>query len=127
MDIDNERFAIFDSKMGAGAIIVIDDRFDLFDIIYRNMKFFEHESCGKCMPCREGHRQVVRLIKKFVDYQATEEDFQSLTSLVDVIHETTLCGLGQTSVASILSTIEFFMDDYKTRIQDSKRKSDFQW
>ncbi|MCF7926721.1 MAG: SLBB domain-containing protein [Candidatus Izimaplasma sp.] len=127
MDIDNERFEIFDSKMGAGAIIVMDDRFDLFDIIHRNMKFFEHESCGKCMPCREGHRQVVTLIEKFVHYNATEDDLHSLKSLVDVIHETTLCGLGQTSIASILSTMTFFNEDYQRRIEDSKRKSETLW
>lgn len=116
MDIDNERFEIFDSKMGAGAIIVIDDSHDLFDIILRNMEFFLHESCGKCTPCREGHVQIVNLIKKFVNYEATMKDYNSLASLASVIHETTLCGLGQTSPTSILSTMEFFKEDYMERI-----------
>ncbi len=120
MDIDNERFEIFDSKMGAGAIIVIDDRHDLFDIILRNMEFFTHESCGKCTPCREGHLQIVNLIKKFVNYEATWKDYQSLESLAKVIHETTLCGLGQTSPTSILSTMEFFKEDYEKRIKNRK-------
>ena len=116
MDIDNERFEIFDSKMGAGAIIVIDDSHDLFDIILRNMEFFLHESCGKCTPCREGHVQIVNLIKKFVNYEATIKDYNSLASLASVIHETTLCGLGQTSPTSIISTMEFFNEDYMERI-----------
>jgi NADH-quinone oxidoreductase subunit F len=120
MDIDNERFEIFDSKMGAGAIIVIDDRQDMFDIILRNMEFFQHESCGKCTPCREGHTQIVNLIKKFVNYQASMKDYDSLKSLADVIHETTLCGLGQTSPTSIISTMEFFHDVWMKRIQDSE-------
>lgn len=122
MDIDNERFEIFDSKMGAGAIIVMDERFDLFDIILRNMEFFLHESCGKCTPCREGHTQVVNLIKKFVNYKATIEDYNSLKSLVDVIHDTALCGLGQTSPTSIISTMEFFNDEYMKRIKESKER-----
>ena len=120
MDIDNERFEMFDSKMGAGAIIVIDDSHDLFDIILRNMEFFAHESCGKCTPCREGHIQLVRLVRKFVDRVATMDDYISLKSLADVIHETTLCGLGQTSPTSILSTMEFFHEDYLDRIQNNK-------
>lgn len=120
MDIDNERFEIFDSKMGAGAIIVIDDSHDMFDIILRNMEFFLHESCGKCTPCREGHVQIVNLVKKFVNYEATEKDYQSLASLASVIHETTLCGLGQTSPTSIISTMEFFNEEYEERIKASK-------
>lgn len=122
MDIDNERFEIFDSKMGAGAIIVIDDSYDLFDIILRNMEFFQHESCGKCTPCREGHIQIVNLVKKFVNYEATMKDYQSLKSLASVIHETTLCGLGQTSPTSIISTMEFFNDDYMNRIEESRKE-----
>jgi NADH-quinone oxidoreductase subunit F len=123
MDIDNEKFEIFDSKMGAGAIIVMDDTNDLFNIILRNMEFFEHESCGKCTPCREGHIQVVNLLKKFVEYRATFKDYQSLESLASVIHETTLCGLGQTSPTSILSTMKFFREDYMKRIDESAKRS----
>jgi len=119
MDIDNERFEIFDSKMGAGAIIVIDDSHDMFDIILRNMEFFAHESCGKCTPCRERHIQIVNLIKKFCNYEATMKDYDSLKSLVAVVHETTLCGLGQTSPTSITSTMAFFNDEYMKRIEES--------
>lgn len=122
MDIDNEKFEIFDSKMGAGAIIVIDDSHDLFDIILRNMEFFLHESCGKCTPCREGHVQIVNLIKKFVNFEATMKDYQSLESLAHVIHETTLCGLGQASPTSILSTMKFFNEDYIERINSSMQE-----
>lgn len=124
MDIDNERFEIFASKMGAGAIIVIDDRFDLFDILLRNMEFFRHESCGKCTPCREGHIQIVNLLKKFVQYEATTYDYNSLKSLANVIHETSLCGLGQTSQTSIISTMEFFNDEYIKRIEESSKRSE---
>lgn len=121
MDIDNERFQIFDSKMGAGAIIVMDDSNDLFDILLKNMQFFAHESCGKCTPCREGHIQLVRLLRRFVDRVATQQDMDSLTSLASVIHDTTLCGLGQTSPTSILSTMEFFPEEYNRRIAYRKR------
>lgn len=121
MDIDNERFQIFDSKMGAGAIIVMDDSNDLFDILLRNLSFFAHESCGKCTPCRDGHVQLVRLIRKFVDRVASEADYRSLKSLATVIHETSLCGLGQTSPTSILSTMEFFGEEYNRRIAYRKR------
>lgn len=125
MDIDNEKFAIFDSKMGAGAIIVMDDSFDLFDIILKNMEFFQHETCGKCMPCREGHIQVLNLIKKFVRYSATNKDYKSLESLAQVIHETALCGLGQTSMTSVISTMKFFREEYTQRIKESLFKEGY--
>ncbi|QMS85491.1 complex I 51 kDa subunit family protein [Candidatus Xianfuyuplasma coldseepsis] len=121
MDIDNERFQIFDSKMGAGAIIVMDDSHDLFDIIHRNMEFFAHESCGKCTPCREGHIQLVKLIEKFIINEASQKDYDTLRSLAQVIHDTTLCGLGQTSPTCILSTMEFFPEEYNRRIAYRKR------
>ena len=122
MDIDNERFEIFNAKMGAGAIIVIDDRFDLFEILIRTMSFFEHESCGKCAPCREGHIQIVKLLQNFYDTKVTDKDYESLVSLANVIHETALCGLGQTSTTSILATVEFFQYYYQQRIRQSERR-----
>lgn len=116
MIIDYERFEEFESKTGAGAIIVIDDRFDLFDILLKTVHFFEHESCGKCVPCREGHTQLVLLLKKFINKVATTKDLDSLESLARVMHQTSLCGLGQTSPTSIISTLRYFRDEYIDRI-----------
>ena len=114
--IDFERFEEFESKTGAGAIIVIDDRFDMFDILLRIVRFFEHESCGKCTPCREGHVQLGNLIQKFIDRKATSKDLFSLESLARVMHQTSLCGLGQTSPTAIISTLRYFRDEYLDRI-----------
>lgn len=117
MSIDFDRFENFDSKTGTGAIIVIDERFDLFDILLINMKFFVHQSCGKCAPCREGHTQVVNLVNKFKNYQAMEKDLLSLENLAKVIQQTSLCGLGQTSMTSIISSLRYFRDDYFARVR----------
>ena len=120
MEIDNQGFDGFSGKIGAGAIIVIDERFDLFEILLKTMKFFEHESCGKCTPCREGHIQIVKLLTKFVKYRATTKDLMSLESLATVMSETSLCGLGQSSPTSILSTLKYFNNEYLKRIERSK-------
>ncbi|MDD3477251.1 MAG: NADH-ubiquinone oxidoreductase-F iron-sulfur binding region domain-containing protein [Candidatus Izemoplasmatales bacterium] len=116
MMIDYERFEEFESKTGSGAIIVIDDRFDLFDILLKTVHFFEHESCGKCVPCREGHTQLELLIRKFNKKEATTKDLDSLESLARVMHQTSLCGLGQTSPTSIIASLRFFRDEYIDRI-----------
>lgn len=117
MSIDFDRFENFDSKTGTGAIIVMDDRFDLFDILLTDMKFFVHQSCGKCAPCREGHIQVVNLLNKFKNHRATEKDLMSLENLANVIQQTSLCGLGQTSMTAIISSLRYFRDDYFARVR----------
>ena len=120
MEIDNEAFDGFFGKIGAGAIIVVDERFDLFEILHKTMKFFEHESCGKCTPCREGHTHLVKMLRKFVRYEASMNDLDSLKSMAQVMSETSLCGLGQSSPTSILTTIKYFNDEYLERISKSK-------
>ena len=117
MSIDFDRFENFASKTGTGAIIVIDDRFDLFDILLINMKFFVHQSCGKCAPCREGHIQIVNLLNKFINHRATEKDLMSLENLANVIQQTSLCGLGQTSMTSIIASLRYFRDDYFSKVR----------
>lgn len=121
MNIDFERFEEFESKTGAGAIIVIDERFDIFSILLKIVRFFQHESCGKCTPCREGHIQLGNIIQKFIERSATFEDIQSLESLARVIHQASLCGLGQTSPTAIISSLRYFRDDYIDRVEHPER------
>ncbi len=119
MVIDFERFEEFESKTGAGAIIVIDDRFDVFDILRRISAFFEHESCGKCTPCREGNLHMLKTVEKFVNYNATDKDLNALESLARVMHQTSLCGLGQTAPTAVISTLHYFRFAYLNRIEES--------
>jgi len=116
MLIDYDRFEEFDSKTGAGAIIVIDERFSIFDILTRVVRFFEHESCGKCTPCREGNQQLLKMLEKFQENKAKVRDLVSLESLARVMHQTSLCGLGQTSPTAIIASLRYFRDDYIDRL-----------
>ena len=122
MIIDFDRFEEFESKTGAGAIIVIDDRFDMFDLLVRIAEFFAHESCGKCTPCREGNIQLINTLKKFQNNEATEKDLVSLESQARVMHQTSLCGLGQSAPTAIISTLHFFRWDFIHRIEASTLK-----
>ncbi len=122
MMIDFERFEQFESKTGSGAIIVIDDRFDMFDILMRVAEFFAHESCGKCTPCREGNIHLMNTLKRFTQYRATLSDMNSLESQAFVMHQTSLCGLGQTSPTAIISTLHYFRSQYTNRIYESMAK-----
>ncbi len=117
MKIDFDRFEDFESKTGAGAIIVMDERVDVFEVLHRIVNFFGHESCGRCTPCREGHPQLEILVKRFLNHEATSKDLLSLESLARVMHQTSLCGLGQSSPISIISTLGYFRDEYHDRIE----------
>jgi len=116
LQIDYDRFEEFESKTGAGAIIVMDDRQDLFEVLNRIVDFFEHESCGRCTPCREGHVHVKRLMRKFLDYSSDSKDLYQLENLARTMHQTSLCGLGQSSPISIISTLGYFRDEYHDRM-----------
>ncbi len=117
LTIDFDRFEDFDSKTGAGAIIVMDDQKDMFNILKRISDFFEHESCGKCTPCREGNVHMSKLLNKFLQSDATEKDLMNLESLSRVMHQTSLCGLGQSAPTAVLSTLKYFRDTYFDRIE----------
>lgn len=122
MGIGFKGFDEFDSKIGAGSLMVIDERFDLFEILIRTMHFFEHESCGKCTPCREGHIHIIKILQLFIDYKATYKDLMLLEQLTRVMSETSLCGLGQTSPTPIISSFTYFRDDYIKRIESFKKE-----
>ncbi|MFP4078966.1 MAG: NADH-quinone oxidoreductase subunit NuoF [Candidatus Izemoplasmataceae bacterium] len=122
MIMDFERFEEFDSKVGAGAIIVIDDRYDIFEILKRTSEFFSHESCGKCTPCREGNTHLKNLVNKFQRYEATERDLHLIENLARVMHQTSLCGLGQTAPTAVISTLHYFRSEYLDRIEKSYAK-----
>ncbi|MBE0700968.1 MAG: SLBB domain-containing protein [Acholeplasmataceae bacterium] len=120
MIVDFERFEEFESKTGAGAIIVIDDRFDFFELLCNISRFFAHESCGKCIPCREGNLQLIKTIEKFINLKATEKDLLTLESQARVMHYTSLCGLGQTAPTAIISMLYFFRGVFLERIEASQ-------
>ncbi len=116
LKIDNEELKKEGISIGSGAIIIIDERFNLFDILRNNIEFFEHESCGKCTPCREGIRQVAFLIKKFRKKKATKEDLELLETLINVIRDTSFCGLGFSSMTSIITSLKYFKEEYESSI-----------
>ncbi|MFH0767457.1 MAG: NADH-ubiquinone oxidoreductase-F iron-sulfur binding region domain-containing protein, partial [Bacillota bacterium] len=90
-------------------------------ILLKVIRFFEHESCGKCAPCREGHIQLANLIVKFSEHKATAQDMSLLESLARVIQQASLCGLGQTSPTAIISSLKYFRDDYLDRIEHPEK------
>jgi len=104
-------------SLGSGAIIVMDDRMDVLDIVHNNLMFFCHESCGKCTPCREGLVHLTLLLNRFIDGVAEKKDLVLLESLIETVRLTSICGLGQAAPTSLITTLKYFRNEYTSRIK----------
>ena len=105
------------SMMGSGGMIVMDNDTCMVDIARYFVKFLSQESCGKCTPCREGLRHMLRILDNTTAGKATEEDIKRLEELSEVVKEASLCALGQTAPNPVLSTLKYFRDEYDAHLQ----------
>ncbi|HHU07844.1 MAG TPA: NADH-quinone oxidoreductase subunit F [Clostridiaceae bacterium] len=102
--------------LGSGAVFVLDETRDLVDIAVQIAKFFSHESCGKCSPCREGTVRLQDLLDKINNNQGVAADLPLLNKLGKVMSYSCFCGLGQAAPIPMLTTLEHFPADYMAKI-----------
>jgi len=103
------------ATLGSGATFVIDESRDIVDVATRIAGFFEHESCGKCAPCREGTARTAELMEKINEGRGSNKDVALLEKLGTVMSYSCLCGLGQAAPAPVLTTIKHFKADYEAK------------
>ena len=103
--------------VGSYTIIVVDEKQSILDVAFSIAHFYCHESCGKCSPCREGTARVCQLLKKIKSGKATKYDLEILEDLAKNIHETSLCGLGQTSTNHLINALEFFREEFEEKLR----------
>ena len=118
--IDYESLVNAGSMMGSGGMIVMDKEDCMPAIAKFYLEFTVEESCGKCAPCRIGNKRLHELLNKICKGKGTEEDLEYLRNLSIVIKDTALCGLGQTSPNPVLSTLDYFYDEYIAHVRDKK-------
>lgn len=118
--IDYENLAALGSIMGSGGLVIMNDRSCMVDVARFFMDFCRDESCGKCIPCRVGTTQMLRLLEKICNGSAVMEDLDTLLELAEMVQETSLCGLGFTSPNPTLSTLKYFREEYEAHIRDRK-------
>ena len=95
--------------MGSGAVIVMAEDKSIRRMLHSILRFFEHESCGKCVPCRVGTRQLLILLEKIIaDGPATNSDIEALLQQSELMAKTSLCPLGQSPVLPIKSAVRHF-------------------
>ena len=120
MPIDFDSVKELGTIMGSGGLIVLDEDNCMVDVAKFYLAFTVDESCGKCTPCREGTKQMYRIMERITDGRGTPGDIDKLKSLGQVIQQTSLCGLGQTAPNPVLSTIRFFEEEYRAHVEDKK-------
>ncbi len=128
--IDYESLKQIGAMMGSGGLVVMDETTCMVDVAKYFMTFIQSESCGKCIPCREGTKRLLEILERLTQSYRSEKSpeeallrFQGmlyLERLAEVIKSTSLCGLGQTAANPVLSTLQYFRDEYEAHLYDRK-------
>jgi NADH:ubiquinone oxidoreductase subunit F (NADH-binding)/Pyruvate/2-oxoacid:ferredoxin oxidoreductase delta subunit len=118
--IDYDNLVAAGSMMGSGGMVVMDEDDCMVDMAKFFLEFTVEESCGKCTPCRIGNKRLFELLEKITKGNGTHEDIERLVNLGNVIKDTSLCGLGQSSPNPVLSMIRNFPQEYDAHVVDKK-------
>jgi len=118
LPIDYEKLAEVGSIMGSGGLIVMDEGTCMVDVARYFLEFLKDESCGKCTACREGIDVMHGILVRICDGNGKESDIEILEELAQAIKDASLCALGGTAPNPVLSTIQYFRDEYESHIKD---------
>ncbi len=118
LPVDYERLTEVGSMMGSGGMIVMDDRTCMVDVARYFLNFLTEESCGKCVPCREGLKQMLSIYDRLVDGHGREGDIELVERLARGMQLGSLCELGKSAPNPVLSTLAYFRDEYEAHIVD---------
>ncbi|MDD2650618.1 MAG: NADH-quinone oxidoreductase subunit NuoF [Candidatus Cloacimonetes bacterium] len=120
MPVDFDSLQKAGAMVGSGGLVVLDETTCMVEISRYFMSFTQDESCGKCIPCRVGTKQMLEIMTKIVSGESTMDDLKTLEELAVVVKNASLCGLGKTAPNPILSTINHFRDEYIAHIVDKR-------
>lgn len=116
--MDFESLKAVGSWLGSGAVIVMDETTCMVRVLWRELKFFEHESCGKCVPCREGSGWLRNIVERIEDGEGREDDIELITDIIDNIKDKTFCPLADGMVIAVESTMGSFENDFREHIKN---------
>lgn len=108
------------AMIGSGGLVVMDEDTCMVEVARFFMNFTQNESCGKCVPCREGTKRMLEILERIVDGRGEEGDIELLLELADTISSTALCGLGKSAAMPVVSTIRNFREEYEAHIRDKR-------
>ena len=120
LEVDFDTLWEAGSMMGSGGMIVMDEETCMVDVAKFFTGFLKDESCGKCVPCREGLSQTYEILKRITEGQGQESDLDLLEELGKVMQDSSLCALGSSAANPVLSTLRFFRDEYLAHIREKR-------
>jgi NADH-quinone oxidoreductase subunit F len=118
--VDFDELTKVGSMMGSGGMIVMDEDTCMVDVARYFLDFLAGESCGKCIPCREGIHQMLKILNRICAGEGREGDIELLEEIAEVVQVSALCALGQTAPNPVLSTIKYFRDEYEAHIKEKR-------
>jgi NADH-quinone oxidoreductase subunit F len=110
--------------LGSGAVIIVDDSHSVLEVAIKLAKFYAHESCGKCVPCREGTNWTVKMLDRIQSGEATPMDLDIMASVQEQIIGNCLCVLGDAMAMPIGSMVEKFRDELESEIEAARQRAD---
>ena len=120
LPVDYERLTQAGSMMGSGGMIVMDQDNCMVDVARYFLEFLQEESCGQCVPCREGIKRLLQILTDICAGKGEDGDIELLENISDTVVKLSLCALGGTAPNPILTTLAYFRDEYETHIYDKK-------
>lgn len=120
LPVDYEELTKVGSMMGSGGMVVTDEENCMVDMAKYFLSFTQGESCGKCIPCREGTKRMLDILERITNGQGTEEDLVLLEDLSNMIVESSLCALGGSAPNPVLTTLKYFREEYEAHVRDKK-------
>jgi NADH-quinone oxidoreductase subunit F len=118
--IDYDSLISAGSIMGSGGIVVMDEDTCMVDVARFFLSFVQLESCGKCIPCRWGTKQMLDILEDITNGRGKPDDIESLQELAQSVKDSSLCGLGQTAPNPVLTSIRYFRDEYRAHIEEKR-------
>ena len=118
--LDFDSVKKYNAIIGSGGLVVMDENTCMVEVARFFMNFTQRESCGKCVPCREGTKRMLEILEKIVGGKGEESDLDELSELAEMIRSMALCGLGKSAPLPVISTLNTFYDEYKEHIVDKK-------
>ena len=118
--LDFDALAKLGAPIGAGGMFVMDEDTPMVEVARFFLNFLTNESCGKCVPCREGIRQMLKILTQISEGKGKEGDIELLEEICEVTGAASLCALGKTASGPVLSTLGYFRDEYEANIREKK-------
>ena len=114
LKLDYDNCIKYGTMFGSGGVMVINDEFSIPELAYRTIRFYEHESCGRCAPCRHGSNSISNLLKKLLDGEGTKGDIDTVVQVCDSIKGYTICPTGEAFAVTIKAMVQKFRNEFET-------------